>query len=809
MDTLNTTDDRQAAPPAKPARRWLKTVALAGGAILSLGVLATSALWWWAGTDGSLATALRWVAQSQPLSAERATGSLRSGGHVGQLIWLKDGLSVQARDVSLAWQPWSLLQGTLKLDRLAAASVEVNDQRIPSPTASSGPPSALVLPLRVTLDAFSVDQLRWMGPTAFTTFGASGISGRYEFNDLHQLDLASAQVASGRYSGRAVLTSRGPLMLEASLSGTLQAAIPNSKTTLPLSFQATARGPLTELLVDAALQMNAKPAADRKQTQTPTQPQASATARITPWAAQPLPQADATYRDLDIAALWPEAPQTLLTGSASVRPLDSTPAAPASAGWLLDVQLANRLPGPWDKTRLPLEHLEAKGEWRNGVGIVRTLKAQLGGGELLASGEWSRAPSSPPSKPGTSTAASAQAWNLQATLQNVNPAMLHTQLAALPLDGKATARSQGAAVGFEASVQAKGNAGNKPASGQNNPLGQLRLRDASATGSWNAQQAGGTLVLSALRVRTDEAELNGQLEAQPTARGGKGNLVLTGPGLDAKLQGELRQSSGRGDFSLRGRDAAQALRWLQKLPGMPAAVQTASASGSAELKASWQGGWRDPALQAQLEIPALDWRAAAPPKPATTPAAANPGVLKFRAVQATLSGRLSQAQLSLQGRLEADQRRYALQLAAEGGRVTSAQRSAERVGLASPAQATQRGGGRSRIGQRGLATRHARQRAAQVDTDTRWRRLRKRRRRGPAERARRCRQHGLSARNASHTHLATRAGKPASSSPPANSPACPWPGLNCWPARKWPAPVSQVTWCLMVNGTPRSATPCA
>ncbi|UUZ74766.1 hypothetical protein LP414_21345 [Polaromonas sp. P1(28)-13] len=551
MDTLNTTNDEQAAPPAKPARRWLKTVALAGGAILSLGVLATSALWWWAGTDGSLATALRWVEQSQPLSAERATGSLRAGGHVDQLIWLKDGLSVQARDVSLAWQPWSLLQGTLKLDRLAAASVEVNDQRIPSPTPSSGPPSALVLPLRVKLDAFSVDQLRWMGPTAFTTFGASGISGRYEFNDLHQLDLASAQVASGRYSGRAVLTSRGPLMLEASLSGTLQAAIPNSKTTLPLSFQATARGPLTELLVDAALQMNAKPAADRKQTQTPTQPQASATARITPWAAQPLPQADASFRDLDIAALWPEAPQTLLTGSASVRPLDSTPAAPASAGWLLDVQLANRLPGPWDKTRLPLEHLEAKGEWRNGVGIVRTLKAQLGGGELLASGEW------------RSTAAQPQAWQLQATLQNVNPAMLHTQLAALPLDGKATVRSQGAAVGFEASVQAKGNADNKPASGQNNPLGQLRLRDASATGSWNAQQAGGTLVLSALRVRTDEAELNGQLEAQPTARGGKGNLVLTAPGLDAKLQGELRQSSGRGDFSLRGRDAAQALRWLQ------------------------------------------------------------------------------------------------------------------------------------------------------------------------------------------------------------------------------------------------------
>ena len=44
-------------------------------------------------------------------------------------------------------------------------------------------------------------------------------------------------------------------------------------------------------------------------------------------------------------------------------------------------------------------------------------------------------------------------------------------------------------------------------------------------------------------------------------------------------------------------------------------------------------------------------------------------MLKLRALQATLSGRLSQAQLSTQGRIEAGSRRYAVQLAAEGGRV--------------------------------------------------------------------------------------------------------------------------------------------
>jgi len=182
-------------------------------------------------------------------------------------------------------------------------------------------------------------------------------------------------------------------------------------------------------------------------------------------------------------------------------------------------------------------------------------------------------------------------------------------------------------------------------------------------------------VLSTLQVRTDDAELKGQLQVQPAAPGGKGTLALTAPGLDARLQGELRKTSGGGSLNVSGRDAARALRWLQKLPGLPATLQTASASGSAELTASWQGGWLDPALQARLALPSLDWRAAAPAfaaAPSTQTEGASPGVLKIRALQATLSGRLSQAQLSAQGRVEVDQRRYAVQGAAEGGRVNPA-----------------------------------------------------------------------------------------------------------------------------------------
>ncbi|MCJ7798256.1 MAG: DUF490 domain-containing protein, partial [Polaromonas sp.] len=231
-----------AAAPARPPRRWLRAAALtAAGFVLLIGVT-LSALWWWAGTSGSLATALGWIGQSQPIVAQGATGSLRSGGQIGQLVWAQGGLRVDAREVTLAWQPWSLLQGTLKLQRLAAASVTVDDQRPPR-TVPASAPTMLGLPVPVSLDAFSVGQLQWNGPTAFA---ASGISGRYQFTGLqHQLDLLGVQVASGRYSGQAVVSSSSPFVLDARLAGALTAALPSSNTPLPLTFEATVNGPLT------------------------------------------------------------------------------------------------------------------------------------------------------------------------------------------------------------------------------------------------------------------------------------------------------------------------------------------------------------------------------------------------------------------------------------------------------------------------------------------------------------------------------------------------------------------------------------
>ena len=674
----------QPGTSAGPTRRWLRAAAWTAAGIAALAVGGAGAAWWWAGTEGSLATALGWAARVQalqPLTVGKASGALRTGGQVDTLEWKQDGLLVTVRDASLAWDAWALLHGTLRLERLSAGSVQVTDQRAPS-GAPSAPPKALRLPLRVVLEEFSIGQFDLAGKA---NFAASGIAGRYAFNGLqHRLDLKSAQVASGQYSGRATLTASGPLTLDAALSGALSVAVPNNPTPVPLALQATASGVLTELQLKAELQMTAPPPASSGQPA--QQPQASASARVLPWAAQPLPQAEARFHDLDIAALLPNLPQTLLTGSASVHPLDSGPAAPAA--WDVLLQLDNALPGPWDAQRLPLERLDAQGEWRSGVALVRSLKAQLGGGELLASGQWaSAAPGNPPD------ARAAQPWEINATLSQVNPALLHSRLAPLPLDGRADVSGQGAALRFDANVQAAaGRVVKNRDAGRPTPqnaakrqqaqlLQQLRLRDAVASGSWNPQQDGGTLELSALRLRTDDAELSGQLQVQPAAKGGQGRLALRAPGLEVRFNGELRQNRGGGELRLQGSDAAQALRWLQKIPGMPAALLHASASGSAALQAQWQGGWQDPVLQARLETPSLDWTMASSkaPEPAAPAisrnatlgaapnAAPSPDLLKIRDLQATLSGRLSQAQLDAQGRVEIGQRRYGLLLAAEGG----------------------------------------------------------------------------------------------------------------------------------------------
>ena len=103
--------------------------------------------------------------------------------------------------------------------------------------------------------------------------------------------------------------------------------------------------------------------------------------------------------------------------------------------------MSNAMAGPWDRARLPVETLSAQGEWRaGGEGLVRSLQARLGGGELQAHGEWR----------GTS------GWAVQSRLQSVDPSALYSAMAALPLSGSADLKGEGSAIDFDLDLKAAG-----------------------------------------------------------------------------------------------------------------------------------------------------------------------------------------------------------------------------------------------------------------------------------------------------------------------------------------------------------------
>ena len=635
-----------------------------------------AAFWLWTGNDTSLATALRQAARYLPagqvLVAEDVQGSLRRGGHIGLLRWEKNGLTVQARQIDLLWQPRALLNRRLQLDTLRVAQLDINDQ---SPDTGAAPPDGLLLPFKVDL-AFAIDALRSTGKLAQQ---AIDLSGRYQFDGTrHSLKLDSARLAAGQYKGEATLLARAPLTLDAKLQGDVLTAILGSAPPLMLAATASARGDLS----------GPQPLLDVQAVVGPTISSASGApmraqlaALINPWAAQPIVKADAAFSYLNLALLWPGTPQTLLTGSARIEPVAdaSKPIAGSTnpkgvqglsgLAWQAQMTFTNTLAGPWNLNRLPIDAAQARLSFNNGQWLVQSLTAEAAGGRISAQGSLNTA-----AKETRPLAVSG--WQVQAILQNVNPAALHTQLAPARVDGKVNAAAAAAqAIDFEAQLQPSAK---QPDASR---LNGLRLKNAAAKGRW----AGGTLGLQTLKVETSDAMLEGKLEVQPASKAAQGQLRLTLPGGQAQVQGKLSEKDGGGDFALRLADAAKASRWIEALPGTAKLLSGYSVQGNGELTGAWTGGWRA-ALQGS-----------SPGQPSGTPQGTSQGTLqgrsltitstlrvpqldvsgpnqtaaqavRVRGVQAEVSGSLNALTFKAGGQWSSGTRRFNLQTQATGGR---------------------------------------------------------------------------------------------------------------------------------------------
>ncbi|HEX5738762.1 MAG TPA: translocation/assembly module TamB domain-containing protein, partial [Hydrogenophaga sp.] len=650
--------DHTATPTAVTERkrsrsRWWLMLWVPGG-LVGLLLAACVVLWVWAATPGSLAQALRWAqgwtqdrAESVgQLEFQQVQGSLRTGGHIGDLSWSLDGLSVQARGVRIDWNNnlWlnAIMGRGLHLQGLAIEELRVNDQRppTPEPTEPPAPLQELTLPMAVSLP-WSVDRFTLEGNTALTLGGAKG---KYRYgpslmegtpalpttesatspSSTHQLVLDALEFAGGRYRAQLTLGGAAPMPLALDLQGELETTVPgtdattNASNAITLQATATARGNLggAEAVLDITAQVQSTPGTTTDAT---TAPALQAVARVMPWAPQPLLSANASTQALDLAVLWPQAPTTSLSGSLQAEPDGDT--------WRAKLDLSNANSGPADQQRLPLERLQIDLTQAGTRWTVERLEAQLAGGQLQGTAQADV----------VTDANTTQITNWQGALQasHIQPSLLWSELAGGALGGEFSARAvEGNAQAVDLQLRAKSGAVGS-ANGSREP-NELRLEELLLQGRWTpaaGTHTQGVLDLQAARLAMAGATLNAQGQLDTAALAYTGQFEAQLPGASAQLRGQLAHAQGNGAATVQLSDAARALAWLRGLQTLPLvgpplqafldAQPGLAATGSARLEAKWQGGLgalgypapaatsatkpaSSPSLQASLSVPRLD-----------------------------------------------------------------------------------------------------------------------------------------------------------------------------------------------------------
>ncbi len=617
-------------------------------ATLMLLMALAGGLWLWSDSNTSLATVIgqlsRVLPAGQTLESRDINGSVRAGGQIGWLRWSEGNLSIEARDVRVGWSLAALLHRELRLSELSVGHLRIEDKRAPTPDAASAPPTAVSLPLRVDA-AVSVATVEWIGSSSQTI---TELSGHYIFDSyLHKLDKGQVHISSGNYQLSGTLQAQAPMALALQLSGMVQTIVPSSARSLNVSAQASLSGTLAGADARLALQATLNPElVTTGKASTGKQPvrqatQASLSAELAPWQAQKVISAQGTWQALDLAALWPQAPQTQLAGSASV-----TPAGP---GWLAHITLGNTLSGPWNQQRLPLQTLNAALEFANGQWLVQSLQASGADGSVLGSGQLSDG-----------------LWRMNAKVQGINPGAIDSRLARASLSGALHAQQSANGIGFEADLQAapgKASRADAPKSSASasSALQALQLQSLSTKGLWAAP----LLTLEALHIDAKEAQLQGQLSYQTVTQATRGKLLLSLPGLQSSVDGQLASTNGQGKLALHVTDAALATAWLARWPSVANALKGTQWQGSAELSAQWQGGWQREAqdlhINASLLAPRLDRRS-------TTQGVAE---WHLRDLQADLKGTPSAMALSTRGLAESGTQTLSWQAQANAGRINA------------------------------------------------------------------------------------------------------------------------------------------
>lgn len=542
------------------------------GALLALLLALLGVLFAWGHSAGSFQQALRWT-QAWAAQHPEHLGSLQmrldptdpptaliEGGRIAHLAWSQGGLNVEIDDFTLTWAPrwWlALVHGDgIHVHTLRAARVSVRDQRPATPTE---PLQTLTLPVPVSLP-FEVGQLTYHGASPVTLGPLRGHY-RYDNAQRHHLRLDELTLAQGRYQGELTLDGTAPMALQAALQG--EVTVPEWRGPA-LQASATVRGSLAG--ANAQLQLSAELRPTQALSAGARTPQATVAAELRPWASQPLHRADVQLAHIDLAAVWPAAPRTGLSGS--IR------AEPKGAQWQADIELNNSQAGPWDRQRLPVERLRARvqqsGErqWAIEHLTATAARGQLSGQAALSWGD----------RPGSFNATGRLDW------AGLQPAALWSTLpdATLHVEAEASGTPR---EGHRLSLRAR------PANKQA-PNHPLTLRLAELQGQWH----GDVWTLERLHLELPQAQLSAEARWDNRSQTFQGDGRLNAPGASASWQANLAPATGDAHVNLQVPQAERLFPWIQRVAAAVRPADTMPSGWSARdaggLELSWQGGWQ-------------------------------------------------------------------------------------------------------------------------------------------------------------------------------------------------------------------------
>ena len=547
--------------PSTPKRAlWIGLLrpakwATAGAAAL---LLAGASAWWWSGSEGSLASSLNLTRHLMPagmqLQSDGVRGNLRQGGHVNRLVWQQEGLTVAADQVVLGLDLRRLLHGQLPLHTLSVGQLQVSDARADSP---SSPLASLALPWHAEV-VWQIDRLRWQAIAE-----TSQLQGHYAFDGLkHRLQIHRLRWAQGLYSGQISVQAQHPLQLDAELTGELP--LPQSTARAGATLQAHARlhGPLAGPDARQQLQIHLAPSLGQR-------PQLDAQGQLQLQGTPALVALQLQLQGIDLAALWPSAPHTLIDGQVHM--------SPHATGWQLQMRLDNGLPGPLDAQRLPLTHLQATMQNTEAGWQAPQLLARWPGGQMQGQGQWQE-----------------QRWTGDWLVQGLQPGQWWSTLQGPSLSGRIQADQWHRQ---PLTLQAVLQPGRPGAASALSPGLKLQARaDAQA---WTLTQ---------LEWRWLDMLLQAKGQWQPARQRIDGHVSWQMPGLQGQIEGFASPQDGHGNWQLQGTDLPALQAWLRQWPGPAHSWPRWLHSRNLDASGQWQGGWAEPGMALQARIQTAPWQ---------------------------------------------------------------------------------------------------------------------------------------------------------------------------------------------------------